>query len=298
MAALAFAPPIAAGLFFFQMRAAVALVLALAIGVFLHLLAWRLKQPLTTSPVLASVVGVALLGAATPPPWIAATALIAGGLDLLRQRFVPGMRVQVGLIAYAAVFLSGREIVDGYLRPGSLRPLAEPIRLWADYGGGMAAPIDPIRLYVGNVPGPLLATSLMAVVVGAAWFWYAGRLSLSVPVGFVAGAAVPAALLHWNLGYHLDSGPTWFVVALVLGDRSLLPGTRAARPLLGLAAGVVAFALRTRGAGIEVVFLVVAALQLGVATLHGLEWLFQNRARVGARLHVAQVRVTTRGRAA
>ena len=296
--AIAVAPPIVAGLVFFQTRAAVALVLALAIGTFLHLLAWRLKQPLTASPVLASVVGVALVGAATAPAWIAAVALLAGGLDLLRQRYLPGMRVQAGLVAYGAVYLSGRSIVDGYLRPGSLQPLAEPIRLWAQFGGGAAAPIDPIRLYVGNVPGPLLATSLMAVNVGAAWFWYARRLSLAVPIAFAAGAAVPVALMHWNLGYHLDSGPAWFVVALVLADRDLLPASRAARPLIGFAAGVVALALRTRGTGIEATFLVVVGLQVAVAAVQGLDWLLQNRRTVGARLHVAQVRVTTRGRAA
>jgi hypothetical protein len=104
--------------------------------------------------------------------------------------------------------------------------------------------------------------------------------------------------MRWNLGYHLDSGPAWFVIALVLADRDLLPASRAARPLLGFAAGVIAVALRTRGVGIEAVFLVVAALQLGVAALHGAAWLIHNRARVGQRLHVAQVRVTTRGRAA
>jgi hypothetical protein len=64
------------------------------------------------------------------------------------------MRVQAGLVAYSLIFLSGRAMVDSYLRPGSLRPLAEPIRLWAAFGGGAAAPIDPTRLYVGNVPGP------------------------------------------------------------------------------------------------------------------------------------------------
>jgi hypothetical protein len=296
--ALAFAPPVIAGLVFFQVPALTGLGLALAMGAFLHVLAWRLKQPLKTTPVLASVLAVGLLGAGAPPAWMAGAALLGGGLDLLRQRFTPSMRVQAGLVAYAAIFLAGRGLVDSYLRPGSLAPLAEPIRLWAAFGGGGAAPIDPTRLYVGNVPGPLFATSLMAVVIGAAWFWYAGRLSPSVPIAFAAGAAIPAVLMHWNAGYHLDSGPAWFVVALVLADRDLLPASRAARPLLGFAAGVIGFALRTRGAGIEAVFVAVVALQLGVAAVQAVDWLVRNPAKVSRRLHVAQVRVTTRGRAA
>lgn len=296
--AIAIGPAVIAGLVFFQSRALVALALALAVGGLLHVLGWRLKLPMTTSPAVAAVIAVALFGPATPPAWLAAAAVIAGGLDLLRQRFLPGMRVEAGLIAYAIAFLISRATITAYLQPGSLRPLAEPIQLWNAFGAGSAAPIDPVRLYVGNVPGPLFATSLLAVVIGAAWFWYAHRLSLVVLVAFAAGVTIPVALQHWNLGFHLDSGPAWFVVALVLADRAALPASRAARPLLGLAAGVIAVALRTRGAGIEATFLVVVALQVAVAAVEGIDWLVQNRRLVGQRLHVAQVRVMTRFRAA
>lgn len=296
--AVALTPPVIAGLAFFKGDALTALGIAVFVGALLHLVALRLKVTITTTPIVASVVAVALAGPAAPVTWLAALALLAAGLDVARQRFVPEARVQAGLVAYSAIFLSGREFVAAYLNPGSLRPLTEPIQLWSAFGGGAAAPIDPVRLYVGNVPGPMLATSLLAVVIAAAWLWYARRLSLAVVVAFALGTAVPAAVLGWNVAYHLEVGPAWFVVALFLADREMLPASRAARPLLGLAAGVVSVALRTRGAGVEAVFLVVAALQLGVAVLEGIDWLRHNRAVVGHGLHVAQGRVMTRRRAA
>ncbi len=298
MAAVAIVPPLIAGLVFFQGRALIALAFAVAVGAALHLIAWRLKVSLAVSPAVASTVAVALVGAGAPYRWTAAAALLAGGLDVARQAFLPALRVQAGLIAYSLLFLSGRAEVASYLTPGALRPLAEPVQLWSLVGGGAAAPIDPVRLYVGNVPGPLFATSLMAVVLGGAWLWYARRLSLAVLLAFGGGVAAFAAVMQWNVGYHLDSGPAWFAVALILADRALLPASRSPRPLLGLAAGVIAMAARTRGAGIEAVFLAVAGLQLAVAVVEGAEWLFAHRADLGRQLHGAQARMLSRRGAA
>ena len=299
--AIAVLPPVLAGLVFFKVAAAAALVLALAIGAALHLAARRLGQPAGESPALAAVFAVALLGPAAPTGWVAGIALGAGLLELARARFLPGFRAEMGLLAYAVALAAGGGVAERFVQPGTGHALAEPIRLWAAFGGGGAAPIDPVRLYVGNVPGPLFATSLMAVAVGAAWLWYARRLSLVVLVAFAAGAALPALALGWKLGYHLDSGPAWFVVALVLADRRRLPTARAVRPLLGLAAGLVAVAPRARGYGIETAVLGVAALQALVGAVEGLGWLVRNRGWVLSRIrsagHQAQGRFAARGRA-
>lgn len=300
--AFALVPPVAAGLVFFQLPALVALAVAVGVGAAFHVAAWRLRQPLGGSPVLAAVIGVALLGPATPLTWVAAVAVVAGYLELARARLAPRLRLEAGLVAFAAALLVARQLVLAYVAPGTARALAEPIRLWMQFGGGAAVPVNPVRLYVGNVPGPLFATSLMAVVIGAAWLWYARRLSLVVLLSFGAGAAASAALLGWNVGYHLDSGPAWFVVALVLADRDRLPRSRAARPFLGLAAGLVTVAFRGQGAGIEAAFLAVAGLQVVVGLVEGAGWLLANRRDVASGLRQArtgaQVRMAAKRRAA
>lgn len=278
--ALALVPSVLAGLAFFDLRAAEALAIALVAGGVLQVGAWRLRLGLTITPTVAAVVSVALLGPAAPRPWVAVAAALGGSLELARLRWLRDTRLQTGLLAAALVFLASRGLTAAYLNPGRLKPLAEPIRLWTTYAQPGAAPIDPVRLYVGNVPGPMFATSLVAVIIGAAWLWYARRLSLAVVLGFLAGAAIPITLWHWNPGYQLDSGPSWFVVALLLADREGLPRSRAPRPLLGLAAGVVGVGLRNEGLGIEAMLLAGAGLQLAMVAVEGAEWLVVHRAGI------------------
>ena len=54
----------------------------------------------------------------------------------------------------------------------------------------------------------------------------------------------------------------------------------AARPLIGLVAGVVAMAVRARGVGIEGAILAVAGIQLAIAIVEGVAWVVVNRRRV------------------
>jgi NQR2, RnfD, RnfE family len=278
VAAVAFAPSVVMGLVFFKVAALIVLAVAVGAGSLAHLGARLARLPLETSPILPAVVGVALVGPATPLQWVVLVAFGAAVLELARARWLPQARIQTGLVAFAAIFLATDGVTAAYLNPNGLKPLVEPIRFWAQYGGSSA--FDPIRLYVGNLPGPVFTTSLMAVVIGAAWLWYAGRLSPGVAVTFAIGAVVPVAILHWNLAFQLESGPSWFAVLLILADRRYLPNSSSSRPLLGMAAGMGGVALRSKGYGVEAVFLVVAALQVTVAALEGAEWLVVHRGRL------------------
>jgi hypothetical protein len=282
--AVAIVPILVMGLVFFKVAALVILATAVGIGALAHLGARLAKLPMEASPILPAVIGVALVGPASPLQWVAVIAALGAVLELARARWLPKVRAHTGLIAYAAVFLASDGAPAAYLNPGGLKPLAEPIRYWAHYADSIGSAFDPIRLYVGNVPGPVFATSLMAVVAGAAWLWYTGRLSPAVVVAFVAGAIVPIAFLRWNPAFQLESGPACFVVLLLLADRRYLPSSNASRPLIGLAAGVAGVALRSRGFGVEAMFLVVAALQLAVGLVEGGEWLVQHRAGLVERL--------------
>lgn len=275
--AIALVPAVAMGLLFFRGYAAAALGLALAVGAVLQLLAWRLRLRAGLAPLVAAVFAVALLGPATPLNWFLIAAALAGGLEVARRRWTPRLQFQPGVLVPAAILFAAPDLRAAYLNPGRLRPLAEPVRLWWQYAGGGSAPIDPVRLYIGNVPGPIFATSLLAVALGAAWLWYARRLSPAVLLGFAAGAALPILLWRWSPSYQLDSGPAWFAVALILADRRLLPGSWAARVLLGFAAGVAGVGLRSRGLGIEAAYLAVAGLQVTVSAVEGVDWFLAHR---------------------
>ncbi|HSR23014.1 MAG TPA: RnfABCDGE type electron transport complex subunit D, partial [Candidatus Eisenbacteria bacterium] len=182
---LALAPPVLASLLLFRLTALEVLAVAVAAGLAAHLAARLLGQPLDGSPLLPALVGTALVGSGAPLPWAAAVAVAAAAFELGRARFVPAARLQVGLLAYALVLLLSGGAPAVYQTPAGVR-MAEPIRLWLQLGGGGQAPVDPVRLYVGNVAGPVFATSMLAVAIGAAWLWYSRRLSLLVVLTFLA----------------------------------------------------------------------------------------------------------------
>ena len=282
---LALVPPVVAGLLLFRLVAVQMLGIALAAGVASHLAARLGRQPLRSSPAVSAVIGVALLGPAAPPAWTAAVALLASALEVARGRAAPELRFQAGLASFSvlavAVVLGGRGMLT-YLHPPDLRPFPEPVRLWLTYYPPGAAPLDPIRLYVGNVAGPVFATSVVAALIAAMWLWHARRLELWVVAGFLAGAAVPIAVWHWNPVFQLDSGPLWFALCLVLADRRLLPmrAPPVLLPLLGFGAGAVALGLRSRGYAIEAVPITIAAFQTAVSAAALGAWIIAQRHRL------------------
>ena len=236
---------------------------------------WFLRRQFrgsVASPLLAAVFGVALIGAGAGLVVAAEVAALAVVLEVLRVRYMPAIRAQSGLLAYAVVALLTRGLPFAYVNPLNGARFSEPIATWYRFFSPASAPIDPIRLYVGNVPGPVFATSLLAVAVGVAWLAYSRRESLVVLLAFLAGAGLAIYTFRWDPLFQLDSGPTWFVAGLLLADRRLLPDSWSIRPVLGFAAGLFALGLRHNGYGIEAAFFTVAAVQGFMAVLVIVYW--------------------------
>jgi len=281
--AIALTPPIAAGLIIFKLPALQMLAVAAAAGT-LGLIASRIllrgqaRHP-GISVLLAPLFGVALVGTGASMIVTIEVAVLAVVLDFLRAQYMPAIRAQSGLLAYAVIALATRGGPSAYINPASGGRFGDPIATWYQFFTPGSAPFDPIRLYVGNVPGPVFATSLLAVAVAAAWLAYARRMSLVVLFGFLAGSLVAIYTFHWDPLFQLDSGPTWFVAALILADRRLLPDSWALRPTLGFAAGLFAVGLRRppQGTwfgehGLEVAFFTVATIQAVMAVVVIVYW--------------------------
>ena len=284
VAILALAPSIVAGMVFFRLIALEMLVVAAGAAIAAYAASRLRGEPLQTVPVLPALVGVAFIGAGASLAWAVVVAVVAVGLELARDRYTPGARLQTGLVAYSLVWLLARGGPATYVSPDSATPLAMPGFGVPHFAAGQG-PIDPVRLYVGNVAGPVFATSTLAVAIGAAWFWYARRLSLLVVLTFLVGVTVPMMLAGWSPGYELLIGPVWFAAALLLADRRDLPRSTIGRPLVGFAAGAGAMWLRARGYAIESTIAAMAAVQVGVVAVQGVGWLMRNLGHVRARLH-------------
>jgi len=272
---VALVPPVAAGLVIFRLPAAQMLGVALAagaVGIIATRWLWSGQRRRGASPLIAAVFGVALVGPGAALASSIEVAVLAVVLELARVRYMPAIRAQVGLLAYAVIALVTRGGPAAYVNPASGGSFGDPLATWYLFFSPSSAPIDPIRLYVGNVPGPVFATSLLAVVVGVAWLAYARRVSLVVLFGFLVGSIVAIYTFHWDPLFQLDNGPTWFVAGLILADRRLLPESWLVRPILGFAAGLFAVGLRRPAEGswlsghsLDVAFFTIAAIQAVMA---------------------------------
>ena len=278
VSAIALFPPVAAGLILFRLPAAEVMGVGLAIGAAVHLVARLLRQPLRSSPAVVGLVAAGLCGPAAPLWWPAGAAGLAALLEVARGRGRFDLPLHTGLFAFAAITIAARGETAAYLVPGG-RPFPEPIRLWHDFFPSGAAPIEAVRLYVGNVAGPAMATSLLAVTIGVVWLWYARRLEVVLPLAMLAGGVAVCLYERWNLGYHLVSGPLWLAGCYALADVRLLPRPRLLALLLGLAAGVAGFGLPMRGFGIEYCVAALAGLQAVIALLVGSLALVRRRLR-------------------
>ncbi|MEA2643419.1 MAG: hypothetical protein QOG08_445 [Chloroflexota bacterium] len=301
--ALALSAPVAAGLIIFKLPAVRMLGVALACGIAGQLVArgvWRHDIPRPQpSPVIAAVFGVALVGAGARLETSIEIATLAVVLELLRARYLPSIRAQAGLLAFAAVTLITRGAPLAYINPATGRSFPDPIALW-QVQRSLPSSYDPVTLYVGNVAGPVFATSLLAVAIGIAWLAYAHRLSFVVAIGALVGAAVAIWAYHWEYVVQLDSGPSWFVAGLLLADRRYLPASWAIRPVLGIGAGLLAVGLRVGGYGIEAAILTVAGVQAIMAVAVVVLWaasLVRERMDRNRRLRQreAQLRVVNSG---
>lgn len=277
---LALVPPVAAGLAIFGLPAAIDLGIAVGVGVVAEGVARLLRRRPPLSPIVTAVLGVALIGPAATPWWAGAVAGTAAVFELSRGAAPrPALPFSSGLVAYAVVFLAGQGRVAGYLAPGrSSRPFPEPIRLWHDFFGGAAAPLDSVTLYVGNVAGPVFATSLLAVTISALWLWYAGRLDPVALAGIAAGGLAVVLSQGWNPAYQLLSGPLLFAAAFGFADRKALAGPPLLGAVIAFAAAFVGVGLRTRGLGVEAALVALAAAQAFTAFIAGLAQLVRSGA--------------------
>jgi Na+-transporting NADH:ubiquinone oxidoreductase subunit NqrB len=275
---IALLPCVVAGLIIFRLAAVQMLAIALAVGT-LGLIAsyfvLRHQVPRRgASSLIAAVFGVALVGAGASLVICIEIAVLAVVLELLRARYLPAIRAQAGLLAFTAVALATRGAPFTYINPNgkTFGDPIDPIDTWFRFFHQSSWTLDPIRLYVGNVSGPVFATSLLAVAIGIAWLAYARRVSLVVLLAFLAGALLAIYTFRWDALFQLDSGPTWFVAGLLLADRRLLPDSWPVRPTLGFAAGLFAIGLRHDGYGIKAAIYTVAAVQAVMAVLVIVLW--------------------------
>jgi Na+-translocating ferredoxin:NAD+ oxidoreductase subunit D len=251
--ALALLPLVIAGIVFFMQDALLLFAISFLAGI-VCLLALQLAR-LTfglpawvgfkaSHPLVASML-IACFFSPHTPAWIGASMVILFVvIDTVIWPQLRRVMIHPALIVFGVLYLVQMPLHIGYAALDG-RHLDDPLLLW--YRNGTV--IDPVKLYVGNFPGPVGATSGVAVLLGVTYLWYTRKISLGVVVGFLCGVAGLAIAIRSDLGFQLASGPSLFLAGYIAADRRRLLLPERFTFVFGLAAGVVTMILRWYGNG-------------------------------------------------
>lgn len=213
-----------------------------------------------------------LVGCLCPPdlPLPLTAALGAGAVlvEGLQRRMVVPVALGGVLVAWVVAWVWRNQFGLPLLAPFQLRPLDEPIILWTRF----QLQVDPVRLYTGNVAGPLGATSFGLAALGFLVLAYARRASWAYLVGLSIPPIVVLAAARQPLTIYLLCGQAMVLGGIVAAESRRLPFLWQWRFGAGLIAGGVSAALLLRGLG-GVAFgagIVAAAATLSAFQLFGL----------------------------
>ncbi len=196
-------------------------------------------------PLIASLLIACFLSPVTPP-WVAvALVILLVILDTVVWPQLMRMLVQPALLVFAFLFLVEGQLRIPFVNAFDLRPLDDPLTLWYRFH----AMVDPIKMYVGNVPGPMGATSMGAVLLGVVYLWYARKISLSLLLGYYAGLAAGALAYGSDVAFQLSSGPTLYIAGFLAADRRRMVLSDRLSGAIGVFAGGLTMVLRAFGQG-------------------------------------------------
>jgi Na+-translocating ferredoxin:NAD+ oxidoreductase subunit D len=286
--ALALLPLVIAGIVFFLQDAILLFALSFLAGI-VCLLALQLAR-LTfglpawigfraTHPLVASIL-IACFFSPRTPAWVAALMVI---LFIVADTFLwPQLQrvmLHPALIVFGVLFVIQRQLGIGFVNPFDGRHLDDPLLLWYK----LQIVIDPVKLYVGNVPGPIGVTSAGAVLLGVTYLWYTRKISLGVVVGFLCGVAAVAVALRSDLGFQLASGPSLFLAGYVAADRRrvLLPERFAFA--FGAAVGMATMILRWYGEGLQATWQGLLLVSAVVTVVLRVQDILRRRGRLSSR---------------
>src|SRR5256714_6166643 len=240
--ALAILPLVIAGIVFFLQDALLLFAISFLAGIvcLLALQLGRLTCGLpawvgvkATHPLVASML-IACYFSPHTPAWIGASMVILFiVIDTVVWPQLRRVMVHPALIVFGILYLIQLPLQIGYTNPFDGHRLDDPLLLWYK----LQIVVDPVKLYVGNAPGPIGVTSAAAVLFGVTYLWYTRKVSLGVVIGFLCGVAALALAIRSDLGFQLASGPSLFLTGYIAADRRRLLIPERFTFAFGLAAG-------------------------------------------------------------
>jgi len=251
-------PAAVMALYLFGIKSLIIMVLAMATAVIVETVIERLThQPLTYKDCHAILTGV-MLSLILPPsvPWW--IPVIGAGVAIILGKMVFGglgnYPFNPPLVAWVVLKLSWPERMSFFIEPHTasqaltpLMALKEDPSLFYSYAMG--------DLFLGNIPGALGTVCALAVLIGAAFLLYRGVIRWHIPISFLGGVALFAAILHAinpdiypPVIFHLLSGGLLLGAFFLAPEPVTSPVTPTGMLLFGFLAGILTMIIRMWGA--------------------------------------------------
>ncbi|MFY9615131.1 MAG: hypothetical protein WAT58_06990, partial [Candidatus Dormiibacterota bacterium] len=243
-------------LYFFRLSAAETLGAALGSGLAVLVVLYigfhqvGLREFSRLWPGASRGLATALLVACLCPPGlphalVAALSALAVLSEGVQRRLGAPVALNGVLIAAGIAWLWWARTDMTLVAPITMRPQDEPIMLWTQF----QLQIDPLRLYAGNVAGPIGATSFGLATVGVLVLGYARRVSWLYLAGFLVAPVVALSVNHQPLEVYLLCGEGVVLVGIVGAEVGRLPQAWHFRLAVGLLGGAITAVLFVRGMG-------------------------------------------------
>lgn len=256
---IALIPATLAGIYFFRLQAALVVAVTVAACVLAEYVWTRLsKKPNTVKDLSAAVTGLLLALNLSPaiPLWIAAIGGVFA-IIIVKQLFggLGQNFINPALAARAFLMASWPVQMTTWKNPASLVDAvssATPLGLikGTETTGQLPGLFD---LFIGNVGGCIGETSVLALLLGAAYLLVKRVITPEIPLSFIATVGV----MTWILGgdglfkgdflYHIFTGGLMLGAFFMATDYTTSPVTMKGRIIMGMGCGLLTAVIRLYG---------------------------------------------------
>jgi Na+-translocating ferredoxin:NAD+ oxidoreductase subunit D len=251
-------PPAVMAIYLFGIQSLIIMILAVATAVIVEAGIQRItRQQQTYRDYHAILTGfiLALIMPPSVPWWIpvvgASVAIILGKLvfgGLGNYPFNPP------LVAWVVVKLSWPERMDLFFAPHTHSQVLTPLMALKE-DPALFYSYDMIDLFLGNTAGLIGCVSGLAILIGALFIMYRGIIRWHIPLAFLAGIALFAAIFHGinpdiypPAIFHLLSGGVLLGAFFIAPEPVTSPVTPKGMVLFGFLAGILTMIIRMWGA--------------------------------------------------
>lgn len=251
---IALLPAVAAGTWFFGWRALLVVLVTTAVCIAAEYATRRvLHRDNSVSDLSAAVTGV-LLALNLPPEiplWMAAVGGVVA-IVIVKQLFGGLGQNFMNPAAGARVFLliAWMPQMTKWMNPADVVSSATPLAMLKGNEAVTGSLPSYLDLFVGRVGGSIGETSVLALLLGAAYLLYRRVITLEIPVAFIGTLALVTwifggeTLFSGNFMYHVLAGGLMLGAFFMATDYSTSPVTRKGKIIMGVGCGLLTAVIR------------------------------------------------------